>query len=135
MELSICLLLLGICFMGICFLDARLPPHQNVSVRERLIAIVIVLAVLAFAETRSGDQIPTVQPQSNAASGQLADPPPVPEPDFPIITAAVSTSGTSKRSLSSSRGTSCDRFSASPQSAFDFRASYTAPISRASSRS
>jgi hypothetical protein len=75
-------------------LDARVPPHQNVSVRGRLIAIVIVLAVLAFAETRSDDQIPTAQPQSNAASSQLGDPP-APAPDVPpIITAAMSTSAT-----------------------------------------
>ena len=80
--------------LGICFLDARLSPHHNVGVRGRLIAIVIVLAVLAFAEIRSDDQAPTAQRQSNAASGQLADPP-APEPDLPaIITAAVSTSAT-----------------------------------------
>jgi hypothetical protein len=54
----------------------------------------IVLAVLAFAEIRNDDQAPTAQLQSNAASGQLADPS-APEPDVPaIITAAVSTSAT-----------------------------------------
>jgi hypothetical protein len=80
--------------LGICFLDARLSPHQNVGVRGRLIAIVIALAVLAVAEIRYDDQAPTAQRQSNAASGQLADPP-APEPDVPaIITAAVSTSAT-----------------------------------------
>jgi hypothetical protein len=63
-------------------------------VSGRLIAIVFLLAVLAFAETRSDDQVPMAQPQSNPASGQLADPP-APEPDVPpIITAAVSTSAT-----------------------------------------
>ena len=73
-------------------LDACLSPYQNVGVRGRLIAIVIVLAVLAFAEIRYDAQAPTAQRQSNAASGQLADPP-VPEPDPPAtITAAVSTS-------------------------------------------
>ena len=62
--------------------------------RGRLIAIVIALAVLAFAEIRYVDQAPTAQRQSNAASGQLADPP-APEPDLPtIVTAAVSTSAT-----------------------------------------
>jgi len=80
--------------LGNCFLDARLSPHQNVGVRGRLIAIVITLAVLAFAEIRYDAQAPTPQRQSNAASGQLADPP-APEPDVPaIITAAVSTSAT-----------------------------------------
>jgi len=80
--------------LSICFLDGRVSPHQNVGVRGRLIAIVIALAVLAFAETRSDDQAPTVQGQSNAASGQLADPP-TPEPNVPaIVTAAVSTSAT-----------------------------------------
>ncbi len=64
------------------------------GVRGRLIAIVIALAVLAFAETHYDDQGPTAQRQSNAASGQLADPS-APEPDLPaIITAAVSTSAT-----------------------------------------
>ena len=64
------------------------------GVRGRLIAIVIALAVLAFAEIRYDDQASTAQRQSNAASGQLADPP-APEPDLPaIITAAVSTSAT-----------------------------------------
>jgi hypothetical protein len=78
---------------GICFLDARLTPHQNVGVRGRLIAIAISLVVLAFAEIRYDAQALT-QHQSNAASGQLADPP-APEPDVPaIITAAVSTSAT-----------------------------------------
>ncbi len=63
------------------------------GVRGRLIAIVIALAVLAFAEIRYDDQAPTAQRQSTAASG-LADPP-APEPDLPaIITAAVSTSAT-----------------------------------------
>jgi hypothetical protein len=80
--------------LGICFLDARLSPHQNVGVRGRLIAIVIALAVLAFAEIRYDDQATTAQRQSNAASGQLADPP-APEPDVPaIVIAAVSTSAT-----------------------------------------
>ena len=79
--------------MGICFLDARLSPHQNLGVRGRLIAIVIALAVLAFAEIRYDAQAPT-QRQSNHASGQLAGPP-APEPDLPaIVTAAVSTSAT-----------------------------------------
>ena len=73
------------------FLDARVFPHQNVDVRGRLIAIVIALAVLAFADI-CYEQASTSQPQSNAASGQLADPP-APEPAPPaIITAAVSTS-------------------------------------------
>jgi hypothetical protein len=63
-------------------------------VRGCLIAIVIALAVLAFAEIRYDDQAPTAQRQSNAASGQLADTP-APDPDLPaIITAAVSTSAT-----------------------------------------
>lgn len=54
----------------------------------------IALSVLAFAEIRYDDQAPTAQRQSNAASGQLADPP-APEPDVPaIITAGVSTSAT-----------------------------------------
>jgi hypothetical protein len=80
--------------VGVRFLDALLFPHQNVGVRGRLIAIVIALAVLAFAESRYDDQASTAQRQSNAASGQLADPP-APEPDVPaIITAAVSTSAT-----------------------------------------
>ena len=80
--------------LGICFLDARLSPHQNVGVRRRLIAIVIVFAVFAVAEIRHDDQAPTLQRQRNAAPGQLADPP-APEPDVPpIITAAVSTSAT-----------------------------------------
>ena len=77
----------------ICFLDGRLSPHKNVGVRGRLIALVIALAVLAFAEIRYDDQAPTTQRQSNA-SGQLASPP-APEPDVPaIVTAAVSTSAT-----------------------------------------
>lgn len=80
--------------LGICFLDARPSPHQNVGVRTRLIAIVIVLAVFAAAEIRHDDQPSTLQLQRNAASGQLADPP-APEPDVPpIIAAAVSTSAT-----------------------------------------
>lgn len=59
----------------------------------------IVLVVLAFAETRHDDQSPIAQPESNAASGQLADPP-VPEPDLPaIITAAVSSSATIQTDL------------------------------------
>jgi hypothetical protein len=80
--------------LSICFLDARLSPHQNVGVTGRLIAIVIALSVLAFAEIRYDDQALTVQRQSNAASGQHADPP-APEADVPaIVTAAVSTSAT-----------------------------------------
>ena len=79
--------------MGVCFLDVRLCPHQNVGVRGRLIAIVIALAVLAFADI-CYEQASTSQPQSNAASGQLADPP-APEPALPAnITAAVGTSAT-----------------------------------------
>jgi hypothetical protein len=63
-------------------------------VRGRLIALVIALAVLAFAEFRDDHQAPTAQRQSIAASGQLADPP-APEPDPPaIINAAVSSSTT-----------------------------------------
>jgi hypothetical protein len=42
---------------GICFLDARLTPHQNVGVGGRLIAIAIALAVLAFAEIRYDAQV------------------------------------------------------------------------------
>ena len=62
--------------------------------RGRLIAIVIALAVLAFAEFRDDNQAPTAQRQSIAASGQLADPP-APDPDPPaIINAAVSSSTT-----------------------------------------
>ena len=62
--------------------------------RGRLIAIVLVLAVLALAEIGYDAQAPTAQRQTNAASGQLADPP-APEPDVPaIIRAAVSTSAT-----------------------------------------
>jgi hypothetical protein len=80
--------------LDVCVLDARLLPHQNVGVRGRLIAITIALAVLAFAEIRYDDQASTAQRRSNAASGQLADPP-APEPAPPaIITAAVSTSAT-----------------------------------------
>jgi hypothetical protein len=68
-------------------------PHQNVDVRGRLIAIVIALAVLAFAGI-CYEQASTSQLQSNAASGQFADPP-RPEPTPPaIIAAAVSTSAT-----------------------------------------
>ena len=79
---------------SVCFLDARLCPHQNVGVRGRLVAIVIALAVLAFAEIRDDDRASTAQRQSDAASGQLAHPPaPVPDPPA-IITAAVSTSVT-----------------------------------------
>ena len=71
-----------------------MSPHQNVGVRGRLIAIVIALAVLAFAEIRYDDQAGTAQRQSSAASGQLANPP-APEPDVPaIVAAAVSTSAT-----------------------------------------
>jgi hypothetical protein len=79
---------------GHLFLDARLSPHQNVCVMGRLIAIVIALAILAFAEIRYDAQAPTAQRQRDAVSGQLADPP-APEPDVPaIITASVSTSAT-----------------------------------------
>jgi hypothetical protein len=74
-------------------------PHKNVGVRGRLVAIVIALAVLAFAEIRSDDQASTAQRQGSAASGQLADPP-TPEPDAPaFITAAVSTSVTVRTAL------------------------------------
>lgn len=85
----------GICFLlGICFLDARLTPHQNVGVRGRLIAIMIALAILAFAKIGNDDQTPTAQRHSNAASVQVGDQP-APEPDVPaIITAAVNTSAT-----------------------------------------
>jgi hypothetical protein len=77
-----------------CLIDARLFPHQNAGVRGRLIALVIAMAVLAFAEFRDDNQAPTAQRQSIAASGQLADPP-APEPDPPaIISAAVSSSTT-----------------------------------------
>lgn len=77
-----------------CLLDARLFPHQNVGVRGRLIAIVIALAVLAFAEIRYDHLASTAQRQNNTASCQLADPP-APEPDLPaIITAAVGPSAT-----------------------------------------
>jgi hypothetical protein len=80
--------------LTICLLDARLSPHQNVGVSGRLIAIVIALAVLALAEIHQADQAPRAQRQSNAAAGQLADPP-GPEPDVPaIVTAAVNTSAT-----------------------------------------
>lgn len=80
--------------LTICLLDASLSPHQNVGVRGRLIAIVIALAVLGFAEIRFDDQAPTTQGQTNAATGQLADTP-APESDVPaIMTAAVSTSAT-----------------------------------------
>ena len=69
-------------------------PHQNAGVRGRLIALVLALAVLAFAEFRNDNQAPTAQRQSIAASGQLADPP-APEPELPaIVSAAVSTSAT-----------------------------------------
>jgi hypothetical protein len=75
-------------------LDGRLFPQQNVGVRGRLIAIMIALAVLAFAEIRNDDQAPTAQRHSDAASGQVGDQP-APEPDLPaIITAAVNTSAT-----------------------------------------
>jgi hypothetical protein len=75
-----------------CLIDARLFPHQNAGVRGRLVAIVIALAVLAFAEFRDDNQASTAQRQSIAASGQLADAP-APEPDRPpVITAAVRTS-------------------------------------------
>lgn len=79
----------------ICFLDGRLSRHQNVSVRGRLITIVIALAVLAFAEIGHDDPAaPTAHHQSNAAAGQLADPP-APEPDIPAtIIAAVNASAT-----------------------------------------
>ena len=80
--------------LGICFLDARLSPHQNVGVRGRLVAIMIALAVLAFAEIRHDDPARMAERQSDAAFGQLADPP-APERDVPaIITAAVGTSAT-----------------------------------------
>jgi hypothetical protein len=80
--------------LSICFLDGRVPPHQNVAVRGRLIAIMIALAVLAFAEIRNDDQAPTAQRHSDAASGQVGDQP-APEPDVPaIITTAVNTSAT-----------------------------------------
>ena len=75
-------------------LDARLSPRQNVGVRGCLIAIVIALSVLAFAEIRYDDRAPTAQRKSNVASGQLAGPP-APEHDVPaIISAAASTSAT-----------------------------------------
>lgn len=85
---------LGICSWASTSLTPACLRTTMFGVRGRLIAIVIALAVLAFAETRYDDQGPTAQRQSNAASGQLADPP-VPGPDLPaIITAAVSTSAT-----------------------------------------
>ena len=68
--------------------------NENVGVRRRLVGIVILLAVLAFAKIRYDDQAPTAQRQSHAASAPLAGPA-APEPDVPaIITAAVSTSAT-----------------------------------------
>jgi hypothetical protein len=80
---------------GVCFLDVRLLPPQNVDVRGRLIAIVIALAVLAFADI-CYEQASASQPRSHGASGQLTDPP-APEPDVPaIVTAAVSTSATAR---------------------------------------
>ena len=80
--------------LSICFLDGRLSPHQNVGVRRRLIAIMIALAILAFAEIGNDDQAPTTQRHSAAASGQFGDQP-APEPDVPaILTAAVNTSAT-----------------------------------------
>jgi hypothetical protein len=78
--------------LGVCRLDARVFPHQTVDVRGRLIAIVIALAVLAFADI-CYEQAATSQPQSNAASGQL-EVPPAPEPAPPAIIAAASTSTT-----------------------------------------
>ena len=73
--------------------------NENVGVRGRVIVIVMALAVLAFAEIRYDAQVPTGQQQSNAASGQLANPA-GPKPDgSAIITAAVSTSATVQRVL------------------------------------
>lgn len=74
-------------------------PHQNDGVRGRVIAIVLALVVLAFAETRHDDRASEARHQGNATSGQLAAPP-APQPDLPaIITAAVKTSTTVRTAL------------------------------------
>jgi hypothetical protein len=82
--------------LSICFLDACLPPYQNVRVRGRLIAIMIPLAILAFAEIGNDDQAQaaTAMRHSVAESGQAGEQP-APKPDVPaILTAAVNTSAT-----------------------------------------
>jgi hypothetical protein len=63
-------------------------------VKGRLIAFLIALVVLAFAQIRHDVQTPAAEREGNIAAGQLAVPA-APDPAVPaIITAAVSPSAT-----------------------------------------
>ena len=81
-------------------LDARVCPHQNVDVRGRLIAIVIALAVLAFADI-CHEQASASHPRARCV--RPARGPAGPEPTSRHRHAAVSTSATARTSSSLSR--------------------------------